>query len=262
MVEIAEVGKYLALNEGDRLAGDVYPRLYCDADIRLSPTSITALVEALTSDEVTVAAPEVRSAVEESTWTVKVFFRAVENPLIAQWNYGLLAGRGLYGPSRAARRRFDVFPDLYADDLFFDSQSGPTEKIALSDATAVLRVPVNLRHLMKGEIRVADGNRQYRAAEHVEGGTTEDTAVHRDRFERSMRVRISALWRRRAIPLLLWYSHGDEHDLDCQEVARTQNLLALSEETAPASGRRHEESGVANHFEQPVPSRHDRQLGS
>ena len=194
VVEIAEVGKYLALNEGDRLAGDVYPRLYCDADIRLSPTSITALVEALTPDEVMVAAPEVRSAVEESTWTVKVFFRAVENPLIAQWNYGLLAGRGLYGPSRAARRRFDVFPDLYADDLFFDSQSGPTEKIALSDATAVLRVPVNLRHLMKGEIRVADGNRQYRAAEHVDGGTTEHTAVHRDRFERSMRARITALW--------------------------------------------------------------------
>jgi hypothetical protein len=87
-----------------------------------------------------------------------------------------------------------VFPDLYADDLFFDSQSGPTEKIALSDATAVLRVPVNLRHLMKGEIRVADGNRQYRAAEHVDGGTTEHTAVHRDRFERSMRARITALW--------------------------------------------------------------------
>jgi glycosyltransferase involved in cell wall biosynthesis len=194
VVEIAEGGKYLALNEGDRLAGDVYPRLYCDADLRLSPTSITALVDALTTEEVMVAAPEVRNAVEESTWTVKMFFRAVENPLIARWNLGLLAGRGLYGASRAARRRFDVFPALYADDLFFDSQFGPTEKIVLSDATAVHRVPVNLRHLMKGEIRVAQGNRQYRAVEHAEGGTIEHTAVHRDRFERSMRVRITALW--------------------------------------------------------------------
>jgi glycosyltransferase involved in cell wall biosynthesis len=194
VVEIAKAGKYLALNEGDRLAGDVYPRLYCDADIRLSPTSINALVDALTTEEVMVAAPEVRYGVEESTWTVKMFFRAAGNPVIARWNSGLVAGRGLYCASRAARRRFEFFPALYADDLFFDSQFGPTEKIVLSDAIAVLWVPVNLRQLIKGEIRVAEGNRQFRAAEHVEGDTTEHTAVHHDRFERSMRVRISALW--------------------------------------------------------------------
>jgi glycosyltransferase involved in cell wall biosynthesis len=211
VVEIADVGKYLALNEGDRLAGDVFPRLYCDADIRLSPDSITALVDVLTSDEVVVAAPEVRYDAMESKWMVKMFFRGAENPVIAEWNNGLLAGRGLYGTSRAARRRFEIFPVLYADDLFFDSHFGPTEKIVLRGAVALLWVPVNLRQLIKGETRVAEGNRQYRAAEHIEVGGTDHASVHRDRLERSMRVRATAIWTRRrelhddVLPFLIYF---------------------------------------------------------
>jgi len=212
VVEIAGVGKYLALNEGDRLAGDVYPRLYCDADIQLSPNSVITLVDALTTEEVVVAGPEIRYALEGVNWTIKMFYRGAANPVIAGWNSGLLAGRGLYGASRAARRRFGSFPALYADDLFFDSQFDSTEKIVLPTAIALLWVPVNLRQLVKGEMRVAEGNRQYRVVEHVEGATTDYAAVHRERFERSMRVRITALWSGRremhavdVVPLLFYF---------------------------------------------------------
>lgn len=212
VVEIAKGGKYLALNEGDRLAGDVYPRLYCDADIRLSPTSVTALVDALTTDDVMVAAPEVHYAIEESKWMVKMFMRGAGNPVIARWNSGLMAGRGLYGASRAARRRFELFPALYADDLYFDAQFGPTEKIVLPNVIVAAWVPANLRQLIKGEVRVAEGNRQYRVAEHVEGGTTDHATVHRDRFERSVRDRVMPLWSGRrelhgrdVVPLLFYF---------------------------------------------------------
>lgn len=210
--EIAEVGKHLALNEGDRLAGDVYPRLYCDADIRLSPTSVTALVDALTTDEVMVAAPEVHYVIEESKWMVKMFMRGAANPVIARWNSGLLAGRGLYGASGTARRRFELFPALYADDLFFDSQFGPTEKIILPNVIVAAWIPTNLRQLVKGEVRVAEGNRQYRVAEHVDAGATDHAAVHRDRFERSARDRIAAVWSGRrdlrggdVVPLFIYF---------------------------------------------------------
>jgi glycosyltransferase involved in cell wall biosynthesis len=197
-VEIDGAGKYLALNEGDRLAGDVYPRLYCDADLRLSPSSIIALVEALTTEEVKVAAPRVRYAVEESTWMVRMYFRALESPVITRWHSEHLVGRGLYGASRAARRRFESFPALFADDLFFDSQFGSTEKVIPPDAIATVWVPVNLRQLIRGEVRVASGNRRYRAAERGEGGITDHAATRRDRFELRLGDRITALrrWRR------------------------------------------------------------------
>lgn len=194
VAEIESVGKYLALNEGDRLAGDVFPRLYCDADIRLSPSSITALVEALTTEEVKVAAPTVRYAVEKSTTMLKVYYRAVALPIIARWNSGLPIGRGLYGASRAARQRFDSFPALVADDLFFDSQFDATEKLILPDAVVEAWVPANLRQLINGEVRVAAGNRQYRVA----GNDPEDAARHamvgHDRPASTLGDRFAALW--------------------------------------------------------------------
>ena len=197
-VEIDGAGKYLALNEGDRLAGDVFPRLYCDADLRLSASSIVALVEALTTEEVKVAAPRVRYAVEESTWAVKMYFRALESPVIARWQSEHLVGRGLYGASRAARRRFESFPAMFADDLFFDSQFGSTEKVIPPDAVATVWVPVDLRQLIRGEVRVAEGNRAYREAVSLEGGTIDHPVKRPDRFELRLGDRITALgrWRR------------------------------------------------------------------
>jgi hypothetical protein len=198
VVEIDGAGKYLALNEGDRLAGDVYPRLYCDADIRLSASSIVALVEALTTDKVKVAGPQVRHAVEESTWTVRMFFRAFESPVFTRWLSEHLVGRGLYGASRAARRRFESFPALYADDLFFDSQFELTEKVIPPDAIVTLWVPVNLRQLIRGEVRVTEGNRQYRAAEFDGGGITDHAAIRSHQFELRLGDRIKSVrrWRR------------------------------------------------------------------
>ena len=165
---------------------------------RPSIVPVIALVEALTTEEVKVAAPRVRYAVEESTWMVRMYFRALESPVITRWHSEHLVGRGLYGASRAARRRFESFPALFADDLFFDSQFGSTEKVIPPDAIATVWVPVNLRQLIRGEVRVASGNRRYRAAERGEGGITDHAATRRDRFELRLGDRITALrrWRR------------------------------------------------------------------
>jgi len=196
--EIDGVGKYLALNEGDRLAGDAFPRLYCDADLRISPASITALVEALSTEEVKVAGPTIHFAVEESTWPVKMYFRALASPVIAGWNSQHLIGRGLYGASRAARRRFEDFPDLTADDLFFEAQFDPAEMTVVPDAIVTAWVPANLRQLFRGEIRVAAGNREYGSAERNEDFVADHTVMRVDRFSLRLGDRIKVLqgWRR------------------------------------------------------------------
>jgi hypothetical protein len=79
---------------------------------------------------------------------------------MSKWLDVHLVGRGVYGASRNARKRFDVFPSLFADDKFFDSQYDETEKVTVSDALVTIWTPTTLRQLVRNETRVARGNRQ------------------------------------------------------------------------------------------------------
>lgn len=220
VVEIADVGKHFALNEGDRLAGDAFPRLYCDADIQVTPTSILTLIDSLDTDEVRVAGPEIRFDVEQATRPVKMFYRAEESPIQMRWQEKHLTGRGLYGASEKARRRFAEFPALVADDLFFDSQFTTAEKMILPGATSVLKVPPTFRELMRARIRVTQGNREYRAAMNVGWGALDSHAQSRTWFDKKIRSRIHTvrgwqrdLHRRDVAPMLFYvgvatYAHA------------------------------------------------------
>lgn len=190
VVEVSDAGKHFALNEGDRLAGDVYPRLYCDADTRISPASIRKMVDVLTTDDVVAAGPHVRYGDEKSTWTVKFYCRALQSRLMVRWLDDHLTGRGLYGASREARRRFKDFPPMFADDLFFDSQFELTEKVIVPDCAVTIWVPKNLRFLLGGEVRVSEGNKQFRAATSAHDGATDfvDTREHSS-------FRVGSRWR-------------------------------------------------------------------
>jgi glycosyltransferase involved in cell wall biosynthesis len=164
VVEIADVGKYHALNEGDRLAGDAFPRLYCDADVHITRDDLSHLIETLITDEVLVAGPTVRYGVEESSWWIRMYYSALESPIMAPWLGQHLTGRGLFGASREARRRFESFPPLYADDLFFDSQFDAIDKVIVTQSNLTIWVPKTLRELLRGELRVARGNCDFRMA--------------------------------------------------------------------------------------------------
>jgi hypothetical protein len=210
VVEIDATGKHFALNEGDRLAGDVFPRLYCDADITTTPESIRALVDALDTDEVKVAGPVVHYSVAQSTWAVKMYYRALESNSFSQWHRDHLMGRGLYGASRAARQRFQHFPAMIADDLFFDSQFTPEEKVVVSSCVATIWVPHGLAQLLRGEIRVAEGNMQYQATYAVDAGVS-GTAPRQSRIRPIKRLRRMRKWSRDLrgpdlLPLLFYFA--------------------------------------------------------
>jgi glycosyltransferase involved in cell wall biosynthesis len=161
VVTIDDIGKHFALNEGDRLAQDIFPRLYCDADIRIEPSSITALVQTLTTSATIVAGPRVKYGVEQSSWGVRKYYQSMSSPILSKWLSDHLVGRGLYGASHEARKRFDSFPPLFADDKFFDAQYRDNEKRNVSDSTVVVCVPATLRRLIQTEARVAKGNQEY-----------------------------------------------------------------------------------------------------
>ncbi|MGA7834736.1 MAG: glycosyltransferase [Acidimicrobiales bacterium] len=196
VVEMDMSGKHYALNEGDRLAGDVFPRLYCDADIRITPSTIQSLIDTLTTDRVRAAGPEIRYDVERSSRAVQLYFRALESRIMTQWSDQHLTGRGLYGASRAARQRFDAFPGLVADDLFFDSQFTANEKAIVPGTTTVLLGPASFRQLLRSEVRVAQGNHQFRVTARREKFADLGGQPH-GRFRLRLRDRVSTLrsWR-------------------------------------------------------------------
>jgi glycosyltransferase involved in cell wall biosynthesis len=210
VVEIPDAGKHFALNEGDRLAGDVYPRLYCDADTHISPASIRALVDILTTDDVVAAGPRVRYGDEKSAWTVKLYCRALESPLMVRWLDDHLTGRGLYGASRAARRRFEAFPPMFADDLFFDSQFDLSEKKVVHDCAVTVWVPNRLGALLWGEVRVSEGNQQFRVVNNARADSTvPEGSRDNSRFRLVSRMRTLRVWwrdlrRRDVVPLTVF----------------------------------------------------------
>ncbi len=214
VIEIQDVGKHHALNEGDRLAGDVFPRLYCDADVQVSPASIQTLVEILRTEETLAAGPVVRYSVQDSTWLVRMYYRAHESRVITTWSQDHLVGRGIYGCSGSARNRFADFPNMFADDLFFDSQFALSEKKIVPECVATIWVPNNVRSLIRGELRVAEGNQRYR--ESGDHGPNEGPALVRSwRYKFRLKSRMAAVrnWTRMMrsediVPLLVYLGVG------------------------------------------------------
>lgn len=164
VVEIQNVGKHFALNEGDRLAGEIFPRFYCDADFQIDTESVDRMIEFLSVDDVVVGGPHATFEYAHRPWGVKKFYEARATiPFLANWFDANLMGRAVYGTSRVARSRFGEFPRLRADDAFFYAQFASSEKYEIPGAAVTIATPHSLRELVRNEVRVFKGNRELNA---------------------------------------------------------------------------------------------------
>jgi colanic acid/amylovoran biosynthesis glycosyltransferase len=173
VVELAQGGKAAALNAGDAVV-TAFPRVYLDADISMGAPALRRLAEVTSVPEPVVAAPRVVFRTDARPWPVRAFYQTYERlPYIRDG----LVGLGVYAVSEAGRRRFDVFPEVTADDLFVQRLFCPQERVALEDASFAVEVPRSLRQLVAVRTRTAFGNRQL--AEHEPtafGATTKGTS--------------------------------------------------------------------------------------
>ena len=111
--EIADASKHQALNIGDRLAGDVFPRLYADADITIDQQSITRLLHSLNVRRARAVAPSIYYRTTGKPWLVRSYYSTWPRiPNNADWASRHIAGRGVYGTNREGRTRFTDFPPL------------------------------------------------------------------------------------------------------------------------------------------------------
>lgn len=156
VLDLPIASKAAALNAADR-ASNVFPRVYLDADIQLSPTAIRRVVDELSAvDEPRLAAPSMR---------------VVRNRSLASRHYGTVWGQlpyireqvpgvGFYAVNRAGRARWWRFPiRLGADDKFVRLNFGPGEVAVLPDAWFEVYLPERLGELLRVRGRWTSFNR-------------------------------------------------------------------------------------------------------
>ncbi len=161
VVETPVAGKAYALNLGEGHAQG-FPRIYLDADITVGTDVARALRDRLSDDPAAIVAfPRRHVETAGRPWPVRCYF-AVHNRLPV-FRDGLF-GRGMIALSEPARRRFDTFPDLVADDLFLDSLFSAEERALVDTVSTTVEAPLRTRDLVNRLVRVRRGNAALRAA--------------------------------------------------------------------------------------------------
>ena len=160
VVEVEEASKSAGLNAGDAAAGDVFPRLYLDADIAVSVDTLREVVAALEVDEPRAASPRLDVALEGRPPLVRGFYRVF---LGLPWATDSPLGSGFYALSAAGRARFGAFPAITNDDELVRSLFAEDERITV-DGTFTIQAPYTTRALMRAKARVATGVSELAAA--------------------------------------------------------------------------------------------------
>jgi glycosyltransferase involved in cell wall biosynthesis len=157
--ELPQASKHLALNIGDNLAGEVFPRFYVDADITIDRIAIAMLSHALKVPFARAVAPSIYFRTSGKPWLVRAFyFTLVRLPSYISWSSDHIAGRGVYGTNREGRTRFGEFPPVRNDDSFFDLAFNAPERMTVDTAIVGVDVPDSARQLVRNRTRVRDGN--------------------------------------------------------------------------------------------------------
>lgn len=159
VLSTATASKVQALNMGDAAAKS-FPRLYVDADVELMSGCLERIERALESESCLAVAPEPVMDMDQSSWAVKAYYRIW---LALPYCQKGMIGAGTYALSEQGRARFDVFPDLIADDGFVRALFQENERGRSEGARVRVRAPADLRSLLKMKIRSRVGQMQLAA---------------------------------------------------------------------------------------------------
>ena len=161
VVETDRASKCHALNLGDAAAADNFPRLYCDADSVTDASSLHELLEALRVDRPLAVRPASRQRFATSSRAVKVAASLPDLvPALRAAGRVHLEGNAIYGTNAAGRARFGEFPEVIADDAFFDRMFPAEHKAVVDAACVTIDEPADLATYFRILVRVCQGNRQ------------------------------------------------------------------------------------------------------
>lgn len=158
VIETSKGSKTWALNLGDA-AAQSFPRIYVDADISLTHSTVEKLVNALSQSETLAAAPRMKVELTNRSWMIRAFYDVW---LKTPYHLRGMIGSGVYALSQQGRSRFGTFPDIIADDAFVRAHFGPDERRVLDECTFTVLPPTSIGALLKVKTRATLGNRELR----------------------------------------------------------------------------------------------------
>jgi glycosyltransferase involved in cell wall biosynthesis len=124
VLNLAQGGKILALNAGDR-AARAASRIYLDADIACDPPLLAQLRAALAVPAPIYATGTLQVAPARS-WVTRAYASVWRRlPFVR----GGAVGAGLFAVNSAGRARWDAFPPVISDDTFVRLNFAPDERV-------------------------------------------------------------------------------------------------------------------------------------
>ena len=153
VIETALGNKTHALNLGDKVAR-AFPRIYVDADVVVTLSTIRALAERLERGGVLAVAPRPYFDLTGCSWPVRAFYDI--RCRLPSFSEGI-GGSGVYALSEIARRRFNDFPNLVADDTYVRVQFKREERETLTSVKSIVFAPHTINDLIAIEARADFG---------------------------------------------------------------------------------------------------------
>jgi GT2 family glycosyltransferase len=173
VIEIDEASKPAALDAADACT-TVFPRLYIDADIRISAHAARAVTEVLNQATIEAAAPRPEFDADGRSWPVRRYFDVFGRLPVFDFGY---VGSGFFALSERGRARFTRWPRELPDDAFV-ARLIPGVARATADAAFVITAPMSLRAQVRRMVRVQTLNRalERHAGHELEPPTVASTA--------------------------------------------------------------------------------------
>lgn len=154
VIESSIPSKTHALNCGDQ-AATLLPRLYFDADLRMSAEHIERLVRRLQVTQAMLVAPAMQLDLSQAS----VLSRWYHEFWTALPAYALRMG-GVYGLTAKGRAAFDRFPDVTGDDAFVRALFTSDQVEIPADLMFACNAPRRVWELIKIRTRIVRGGRQ------------------------------------------------------------------------------------------------------
>ena len=121
-----------------------------DADIQLTEGSLDKIVNCLKEGKYLAVSPIPKMDLSKSSWAVKAYYNIW---LSLPYCRNGMMGAGVYALSEEGRKRFNLFPDVIADDGYVRALFSEEERGSVKDAFANVTAPKNLYWLLKIKVR-------------------------------------------------------------------------------------------------------------
>jgi hypothetical protein len=152
VIETAIASKVHALNLADK-GKKVYPRIYLDADLEITTSSLRSLIEPLQSNEFFTSCGNMDVYTHSSSYVVQAFYS------VWQHNRYLSSGKfgGVFAISEEGAERLGEFPNVTNDDEYVKQQFKSHERAHVDSCVFQMSAPHTLSGLVKIRTRAIRG---------------------------------------------------------------------------------------------------------